>query len=184
MSTTEGARLAGALIEAMMSHLMAHARHSAEELSFELQKGCPDFFGADSRTFYHARDLLQLARDARARKENIVRDKHVNDAIAFFMKVPTAGDLSSVCAELVDLRAFHGVTAVPLAAAAALEARSEEARFSPHEQPNVDMVVRLNCSRSRVDVHLLLHVAMKTNHLRERSAYRRACSDDLKLQNI
>ena len=108
----------------------------------------------------------------------------MNDAIALFMKVPTAGDLSSVCAELVDLRAFHGVTAVPLAAAAALEARSEEARFSPHEQPNVDMVVRLNCSRSRVDVHLLLHVAMKTNHLRERSAYRRACRDDLKLQNI
>ena len=28
-----------------------------------------------------------------------------------------------MCAELVDLRAFHGVTAVPLAAAAALEAR-------------------------------------------------------------
>ena len=107
VSTTQGARLAGALIEAMMSHMMAHARHSAEELAAELQKGCPDFFGADSRTFYHARDLLQLARDARARKENAVRDKHVNDAIALFMQVPTAGDLSSMCAELVDLRAFH-----------------------------------------------------------------------------
>jgi nuclear pore complex protein Nup155 len=66
VSTTQGARLAGALIEAMMSHMMAHARHSAEDLATELQKGCPDFFGADSRTFYHARDLLQLARDARA----------------------------------------------------------------------------------------------------------------------
>ena len=143
VSTTQGARLAGALIEAMMSHMMAHARHSAEELAAELQKGCPDFFGADSRTFYHARDLLQLARDARARKENTVRDKHVNDAIALFMQVPTAGDLSSVCAELVDLRAFHGVTAVPLAAAAALEARAEESRFAAHSQTNVDMVVSI-----------------------------------------
>jgi nuclear pore complex protein Nup155 len=68
----------------------------------------------------------------------------VNDAIALFMKVPTSGDLSAVCAELVDLRAFHGVTAVPLAAAAALEARAEEARFTMHSQPNVDMVVSLS----------------------------------------
>lgn len=124
-----------------MSHIMSHARHSAEELAAELQKGCPDFFGADSRTFYHARDLLQLARDARARKENVLRDQYVNDAIALFMKVPTSGDISAVCAELVDLRAFHGVTAVPLAAAAALEARAEEARFTTQSQPNVDMVV-------------------------------------------
>ena len=116
----------------------------SEEHSAELQKGCPDFFGADSRTFYHARDLLQLARDARARKENVLRDQYVNDAIALFMKVPTSGDLSAVCAELVDLRAFHGVTAVPLAAAAALEARAEEARFTMHSQPNVDMVVSLS----------------------------------------
>ena len=56
------------------------------------------------------------------------------------MKVPTAGDLSSVCAELVDLRALHGVTAVPLAAAAALEARAEENRFAAG-QSSVDMVV-------------------------------------------
>ena len=140
VSTQQGARIASALIEAMMSHIMSHARHSAEALATDLQKGCPDFFGADSRTFYHARDLLQLARDARARKENVVRDKHVNDAIALFMKVPTAGDLSSVCAELVDLRAFHGVTAVPLAAAAALEARAEENRFAAG-QSSVDMVV-------------------------------------------
>ena len=124
-----------------MSHIMSHARHSAEELAAELQKGCPDFFGPDSRTFYHARDLLQLARDARARKENVLRDQYVNDAIALFMKVPTSGDISAVCAELVDLRAFHGVTAVPLAAAAALEARAEEARFTTQSQPNVDMVV-------------------------------------------
>ena len=46
-----------------------------------------------------------------------------------------------MCAELVDLRAFHGVTAVPLAAAAALEARAEEIRYTSAAQPNVDMVV-------------------------------------------
>lgn len=138
----------------MMSHIMAHARHSAEELATELQKGCPDFFGADSRTFYHARDLLQLARDARARKENTLRDQYVNEAISLFMKVPTAGDLSGVCAELVDLRAFHGVTAVPLAAAAALEERAEEARYSALTQTSVDMVVSV---RKRLDSSASAH---------------------------
>jgi len=142
ISTPEGAKVASALIESLMARVVSSSRGDAapsadalggavqkrsEQLSKMLQYGAPDFFGADSRTFYRARDILQRAREARALRDVEKRDGFVGEALRLFAQAPLAGDLNGACAELVDLRAFHGVVTLSLAAAATLR-RMEEQR--------------------------------------------------------
>ena len=140
ISTPEGAKIASALIESLMARVVSSSREDvssmkdgstlqkrSERLSRMLQQGAPDFFGADSRTFYRARDILQRAREARALRDVEKRDAHVGEALRLFAQAPLAGDLDGACAELVDLRAFHGVVTLSLAAAATLR-RIEEQR--------------------------------------------------------
>ena len=140
VSTPEGAKIASALIESLMVRVVSSSREDeyagkdgntvqkrSEKLSRLLQQGAPDFFGADSRTFYRARDTLQSAREARALRDVEKRDAHVGNALRLFAQSPLAGDLDGACAELVDLRAFHGIVTLSLAAAAMLR-RIEDQR--------------------------------------------------------
>ena len=167
ISTPEGAKIASALIESLMSRVVSSSRGDtapsrgassdalggavqkrSEQLSKMLQYGAPDFFGADSRTFYRARDILQRAREARALRDVEKRDKFVGEALRLFAQAPLAGDLNGVCAELVDLRAFHGVVTLSLAAALTLrrmeEQRRADASTGGRVQAEPDMV-RFRC---------------------------------------
>ena len=159
ISTPEGAKVASALIESLMARVVSSSRGDAapsadalggavqkrsEQLSKMLQYGAPDFFGADSRTFYRARDILQRAREARALRDVEKRDGFVGEALRLFAQAPLAGDLNGACAELVDLRAFHGVVTLSLAAAATLrrmeEQRKADASTGGRVQAEPDMV--------------------------------------------
>ena len=159
ISTPEGAKVASALIESLMARVVSSSRGDAapssdalggavqkrsEQLSKMLQYGAPDFFGADSRTFYRARDILQRAREARALRDVEKRDGFVGEALRLFAQAPLAGDLNGACAELVDLRAFHGVVTLSLAAAATLrrmeEQRKADASAGGRVQAEPDMV--------------------------------------------
>ena len=65
-------------------------------------------------------------------------------ALRLFAQAPLAGDLNGACAELVDLRAFHGVVTLSLAAAATLrrmeEQRKADASTGGRVQAEPDMV--------------------------------------------
>ena len=95
ISTPEGAKVASALIESLMARVVSSSRGDAapssdalggavqkrsEQLSRMLQYGAPDFFGADSRTFYRARDIYnareKLERFATWRREMVLLAKH------------------------------------------------------------------------------------------------------------
>jgi len=163
VSTPEGAKIASALIESLMARVVSSSRGDAapsrfastdalgnavqkrsEQLSKMLQQGAPDFFGADSRTFYRARGILQRAREARALRDVEKRDGYVGEALRLFAQAPLSGDLDSACAELVDLRAFHGVVTLSLSAAATLqrleEQRKADASTGGRVQAEPDMV--------------------------------------------
>lgn len=122
-STAEGARLASALVEALMAHVTRHDRDAVDAVAARLQSGAPLFFGGDERTFYRARELLQAARDARDAGDTDVAAERAATSLGMLLTVPLAGDPTAVCAELADLRVFHGLVALPLAAAAAAATR-------------------------------------------------------------
>ena len=123
-STPEGARLASALVEALMAHRTREDRDGVEALAARLQAESPLFFGGDERAFYRARELLQAARDARDARDPVAARDRVGEALEMLLDVPLAGDPTAVCAELADLRCFRGLVAVPLAAAAAAADRA------------------------------------------------------------
>ncbi|EEH60363.1 uncharacterized protein MICPUCDRAFT_38075 [Micromonas pusilla CCMP1545] len=59
------------------------------------------------------------ARDARDRRDPEQCNEFVAESLGALLSVPRAGDVAATCAELADLRCFHGLCALPLAAAAA-----------------------------------------------------------------
>ena len=103
----------------MMGHFTRHDRAAVDALAARLQAGAPLFFGGDERTFYRARELLQAARDGRDRRDPESSSECAAEALGLLLSVPLSGDPTAVCAELADLRCFHGLVALPLAAAAA-----------------------------------------------------------------
>ena len=123
-STSEGARLASALVEALMAHRTREDRDGVEALAATLQAESPLFFGGDERAFYRARELLQAARDARDARDPVAARDRVGEALEMLLEVPLAGDPTATCAELADLRCFRGLVALPLAAAAAAADRA------------------------------------------------------------
>ena len=123
-STSEGARLASALVEALMAHRTREDRDGVEALAATLHAESPLFFGGDERAFYRARELLQAARDARDARDPVAARDRVGEALEMLLEVPLAGDPTATCAELADLRCFRGLVALPLAAAAAAADRA------------------------------------------------------------
>ena len=123
-TTSEGARLASALVEALMSALVSAGDVEAAELAARhLQTLCPLFFGGDERRFYRARQALQAARDARDARDAADAERRTAEALAALLEVPAAGNLSATMAELADAGCFHGLVALPLCAAAAARRR-------------------------------------------------------------
>ena len=90
-----------------------------DALASRLQDAAPLFFDGAARTFYRARELLQAARDARDGRDHQTCAETVARSLEMLLGVPLAGDPTAVMAELADLRCFHGLVALPLAAAAA-----------------------------------------------------------------
>ena len=115
-----GARLASAIVEALMSSLVASGDVAAAEVCAErLQHSCPLFFGGEERRFYRAREQLQCARDARDARDVLLAETKTTEALVALLEVPNAGNLSATLAELADAGCFHGLVALPLCAAAA-----------------------------------------------------------------
>ena len=92
---------------------------AVDALAAKLQAAAPLFFDGDARTFYRARELLQGARDARDARDFRACAETTAASLEMLLGVPLAGDPTAVMAELADLRCFHGLAALPLAAAAA-----------------------------------------------------------------
>ena len=123
-TTSEGARLASALVEALMSALVSAGDvEGAERAAQKLQTSCPLFFGGDERRFYRARQSLQAAREARDARDAADAERRTAEALAALLEVPAAGNLSATMAELADAGCFHGLVALPLCAAAAARRR-------------------------------------------------------------
>ena len=123
-TTAEGARLASALVEALMTALVSAGDvDGAERAARRLQTLCPLFFGGDERRFYRARQSLQAARDARDAHDAADAERRTAEALAALLEVPAAGNLSATMAELADAGCFHGLVALPLCAAAAVRRR-------------------------------------------------------------
>ena len=123
-TTAEGARLASALVEALMTALVSAGDvDGAERAARRLQTLCPLFFGGDERRFYRARQSLQAARDARDARDAADAERRTAEALAALLEVPAAGNLSATMAELADAGCFHGLVALPLCAAAAARRR-------------------------------------------------------------
>ena len=64
---------------------MCQAGRLADDLSSQLQAGCPAFFQEADRTFYRASDLLQRAGAA----VGVDREGLTRDALALMLQVPT-----------------------------------------------------------------------------------------------
>ena len=119
VSTPEGAATASRLVEALMARRTRADSSSLDALATKLQAAAPLFFDGDARTFYRARELLQGARDARDARDFRACAETTAASLEMLLGVPLAGDPTAVMAELADLRCFHGLAALPLAAAAA-----------------------------------------------------------------
>jgi nuclear pore complex protein Nup155 len=118
-TTGEGAHVASSLIEALMGQRTRVDLTGVDALASRLQDAAPLFFDGAARTFYRARELLQAARDARDGRDHQTCAETVARSLEMLLGVPLAGDPTAVMAELADLRCFHGLVALPLAAAAA-----------------------------------------------------------------
>jgi hypothetical protein len=88
-STVEGARLAGSLVEALMAHFTRNDRSAVDELAARLQQGAPLFFGGEERTFYRARELLQVRNSSRR-----VFPSSFSSSFGFFFSSPLSSLLS------------------------------------------------------------------------------------------
>ena len=126
-STPEGAAVAAALVDSLMRNASLEGSESAEALADALSRTAPLFFGGDERAWYKGRELLQLARDERDRRNLEASDRACAEALEILLTVPLAGDPTAACAELADLRCFHGVVALCLSAAA--ESANRRAEF-------------------------------------------------------
>ena len=118
VSTPEGAGVASRLVEALMARRTRADLSAVDALAGKLQAAAPLFFDGDARTFYRARELLQTARDARDARDFRQAAETTAASLEMLLGVPLAGDPTAVMAELADLRCFHGLAALPLAAAA------------------------------------------------------------------
>jgi len=137
-TTAEGARLASALVEALMGALVSAGDvERAERTAQKLQTLCPMFFGGDERRFYRARQSLQAARDARDARDAAAAERLVAEALAALLEVPAAGNLSATMAELADAGCFHGLIALPLCAAAAARRRARAGAAEAYEGDDV-----------------------------------------------
>ena len=137
-TTAEGARLASALVEALMGALVSAGDvERAERTAQKLQTLCPMFFGGDERRFYRARQSLQAARDARDARDAAAAERLVAEALAALLEVPAAGNLSATMAELADAGCFHGLVALPLCAAAAARRRARAGAAEAYDGDDV-----------------------------------------------
>ena len=128
-TTAEGARLASALVEALMARSCPPgtppgAERTAQKLQIAL---CPMFFGGDAAPLLpRAPVAAGGARRARRLATRAAAERLVAEALAALLEVPAAGNLSATMAGS-RTRLLLTLGALPLCAAAAARARSRGA---------------------------------------------------------
>jgi nuclear pore complex protein Nup155 len=145
VASADGVNLTKWLVAALIEFYTRDGR-PIEDISELLRRRCPSFFGEQDHLRFRAYELLSLARQQPAQ-----RDDYLLQSLKLFMRIAAHVNLGEICAEYASSRYYYGVVMLSLACAHSADRQQRALAFyksgadASDEQGRVAYDARMRC---------------------------------------